>query len=250
MATPPYSDSDPTGGKRPCESYSDFPPPTHGSKWSPGDELIMDFPATVAAVKTSSPNHTAFEDTNLADDFAFKTWCLLVPRPIADPSEASTSVSLFLTENREAFGNMLPDHVLLLTRTKGGTIDRGFASSVATAMQLGSDDFPVLMFFKVPKVVIRMRYENRALLDLKDDVLNGFALTLGGADIAAAKELMTKLPDLLQFEKVPVDDLIALVARVEKEAKSRWLKSKAKGIAMPAVKVIGTLGRVAITGGA
>lgn len=218
--------------------------------WKPGDDLVLELPKNVAEVRVASTKHTAFEDIGLADDFTFSLWCLFVPKPLANPAGPTLDASRFLAENRQAFGDMLPKHVLLVTRTTSTGVDTAFAGSVAQALGYHDLAFPLLMFFRDNVVRIRPTYENHQTISLKDQPLNGIVVSLGGADAQAAYDLISDLPALLTAPTVPVAKLEQLVDKVTTSARNRGVLKKLGNAAVPTVKVLSAGARALVTGGA
>src|SRR5947209_1522182 len=128
-----------------CNAFADLPdtPKGRGGKQLEREERGGSVPSpiwwellpkTVGEVKQLTSARSRFENRNLPDDFAFKTWCVVLPKAIAEAANADASK--FLIENREALGNALADDILLVTRTKGnGAIDLGFAADVKRALE-------------------------------------------------------------------------------------------------------------------
>jgi hypothetical protein len=88
-----YDDADPN---QPANDY----PGSAGSAASGDPNVIFTqrLPRTVAEVKQFGAAHTRFEDRHLSDSFAFKLWCVLIPKTMSESADAKTSASKFFIE--------------------------------------------------------------------------------------------------------------------------------------------------------
>lgn len=214
-----------------------------GNPFRPDHLVYASLPSTVGQVKQEGAPHTAFDVRGMPDDFAFGLWCLIVPEPLVTPTPVgamSVDPSQFLTHNHTAIGDALPDDILLLVRVTGaGDVDRGFASTVATALELPDDEFPVLLFFREPVIRIRRRYRNAQTIEFKDDSLNGFAISLGGCDLTAVQDIVRGLPEVLKHDRLPIDRLTTLVEDARQKAVTRHHMEAAKRYGLPVIRVLG-----------
>ena len=224
---PPYVDLNESGSnenKPTTNQPVDGFPGSGGGSYDPNLILTQRLPRTVAEVKQFGKVHTQFEDRRLPDDFAFKLWCVLIPKTISESADANTSASKFLIENREAFGNSLADDVLLVTKVKdNGTLDFGFAAEVKRALDYNEEELPALLFVREPQLTVHKSYQNESeILKLAGYPLNGLAMTFGAYGPPTVKRFLEKVPGLVEDGQVPVD----LLSKTLKSAQSAAIRAR------------------------
>jgi hypothetical protein len=214
-----------------------------GPSRNPNQILTQRLPRTVAEVKQFGKTHTQFEDLQLSDDFAFKLWCVLIPKALSENSDEKASASKFLIENREAFGDSLANDILLVTRVKdNGALDFGFAAAVKRALEYNEEELPALLFVREPHLDLYKSYQNESdVLKLSGHPLNGIALTLGGYSVATVKRFMEQIPRLLEHGEVPVDLLNKTLKSAQSAATRAEVVNSSKNAGKAAVEVVPTL---------